>query len=246
MEQEGVWNYTFKVRSFDVNKNNDISLVSISEYLQEVAGDHANSKGFGYKQVIKAGMVWILGGIRIEVNRLPIWEEEIHIKTWVVENNRFVSRRDFEWYDTDGNTIIKATTNWILFDTNKRRPQIIDQMNFPAILLKGKYATENNLASIKENKEDSISTNYTVRYSDLDMVGHMNNTKYIQLFTDSYSAEFHNSHKVKSIDINFKAEAKYRDVLELKTSNTGDNEYVHILNRTSDNKPNCLSKIIWE
>ena len=246
MEQEGVWNYTFKVRSFDVNKNNDISLVSISEYLQEVAGDHANSKGFGYKQVIKEGLVWILGGIRIEVNRLPIWEEEIHIKTWVVENNRFVSRRDFEWYDTDGNIIIKATTNWILFDTNKRRPQIIDQMNFPAVLLKGKYATENNLANIKENKENSVSTNYTVRYSDLDMVGHMNNTKYIQLFTDSYSAEFHNSHKVKSIDINFKVEAKYKDVLELKTIDNGGNEYVHILNRTSDNKSNCLSKIIWE
>ena len=43
MNKDGFWHYNFVVRSFDVDQNKKMTLTAISEYLQEAAGDHANT-----------------------------------------------------------------------------------------------------------------------------------------------------------------------------------------------------------
>jgi len=245
MENNGIWEYNFRVRSFDVDQNKQMTLTSISEYLQEAAGDHANTMGFGYRQVVLQQMAWILGGIKIEVERLPLWEEDIHVKTWIVENNRFTSRRDFQWYDQEGNILVNASTNWILLNTERRRPVDIGSMNFDVRLHPETKATSSEVKSIRAKFDEAEDpTEYQVRYSDLDMVGHMNNTKYIQLFLDFYSAEFHNSHKIKSLDINFKNEAKYQDKLLLSVLQNKDSHIIE-LKRKEDSKVNCLAIMEW-
>ncbi len=245
MENNGIWEYRFKVRSFDVDQNNFITTTSISEYLQEVAGDHSNNMGFGYRQFVLKNMAWILSGIRIEIERLPKWEEEVLIKSWVVENDKFISRRDFSWYDKDGNTLLSASTKWILFDTNIRRPQIVDRMGITVEMHPDKKAT-NEVANIRNKITEGSIVDYTVQYSDLDMVGHMNNTKYIQLLLNSYSPEFHKTNKLKTIDINFKTEAQFNDKLHLHTNIIENKKYYHELKRATDNKINCSSIILWE
>ena len=245
MDKKDFWEYQFSVRSFDVDQNKEITLTSISEYLQEVAGDHANTMGFGYRQVVLEQMVWILGGIKIEVERYPLWEEEVTIKTWVVENKRFVSRRDFQWLDQKGNILLNASTNWILFHTERRRPVAIDSMNFEVRLHPEQNATSSEVSNIRAKFEDSENSQYTVRYSDLDMVGHMNNTKYIQLLLDHYSPDFHNNHKVKSLDINFKNEARYGDILELRKNRVDLNSDLIELKRKEDGKVNCIAQLEW-
>jgi len=244
MEHNGIWEYRFKVRSFDVNQNNKMTLTSISEYLQEVAGDHANTMGFGYRQIVLQQMAWILGGIRIEVERFPLWEEEILIKTWIVENNRFTSRRDFQWYDKEGNILVNASTNWILLNTERRRPMPIEPMNFEVQLFPEQKATELGVQNLRFKMENAKKSEYQVRYSDLDMVGHMNNTKYIQLLLDQYNPEYHANHSIKTLDISFKAEAKFEDKLEL---NIMEQQSKHLaeLKRKEDGKVNCLIALEW-
>ncbi len=246
MEKEGVWEYKFTVRSFDIDKNNNITLNSISEYLQEVAGAHANGKGFGYKQVIDKNLAWILSGIRIEIDRLPIWDEEITIKTWIVGNNRFASRRDFEWYNKEGKILLKASSNWVLLNTDTRRPQNIDQMKFDVKILEDKTATLSEVKNSRIRFDDNNPMKHKVLYSELDMIGHMNNTKYIQLMIDSYKLDFHESNKVKILNINFKSEVKYDDKLILSTKEVEENNFVHILSREDDSIVSCQANIIWE
>jgi len=245
MENNGYWEYDFRIRSFDVDVDNKITLNSISEYLQEVAGDHANTMGFGYRQVVLQQMAWILGGIKIEILRYPIWEENIKIKTWIVNNKRFTSRRDFQWFDMDGNILINASTNWILLNTRHRRPVAIDSMNFEVSLHPEHLAIPLDVAHIRAKFEDAQHIEYQVRYSDLDMVGHMNNTKYIQLFLDYYTADFHKNHLIKSLDINFKNEAKYQDQLVLSVLENKDKHLIQ-LKRKKDDKINCLANIVWQ
>ncbi len=246
MKDTNFWEYRFKVRSFDVDRSNFITATAISEYLQEIAGEHANNIGFGYRQVIKQQMVWVLSGIRIEVQRLPRWEEEVLIQTWVVNNNRFLSRRDFRWLDKQGNELLTATTNWILFHTEKRRPQLVEQMNFPLKMKPEQTATGLPVQNIRVKIEDQRPKTYEVKYSDLDMVGHMNNTKYIRAIMDTYTPEFHAAHHIKSMDINFKTEARFGDELLILSQETKEHIYVHQLMRSEDEKVNCLVQVIWD
>jgi len=241
-----IWEYSFTVRSFDVDSNKNMTPVAISEYLQEVAGEHANTMGFGYRQFVLQNMVWILSGIKIEVERLPVWEEKVFIKTWIVGNDKFTSRRDFQWLDADGNVLINASTNWVLFNTQTRRPQLVERMSFAVEMFPDNVATSAPVANIRGKIDNENPLEYMVRYSDLDMIGHMNNTKYIQLLIDSYGEDFNNKKRLKAIDINFKTEAKFDELLLLQSKQNTENEYIHELKKAADGRVNCLAVISWK
>lgn len=243
--ENGFWEYHFNVRSFDVDRNKNMTITSVCEYLQEVAGDHANNAGFGYRQVIQNDMVWVISTIKIEIDRLPRWEEIVNIKTWVVSNNRFLSRRDFQWVDQDGNSLLKASTQWILFQTKKRRPVLVDQMDFPVIMHPETKATNSETVMLKGITESDEISMYKVRHSDLDMVGHMNNTKYIQLFLNQYNPEYFLNKRIKQFDISFKTEAYYDDNLIVDKNTKDQNSHLLQLKRQEDGKINCLAKIEW-
>lgn len=246
MEENGIWESKTKVRSFDVDKNKRLSIVALTEYLQEEAGSHANAMGFGYRQVIQQDMVWILNGIRVEIEELPMWEDEIFLKTWVVGNNRFISRRDFICVNQENNVLFRATTNWILFNTKTLRPQLVDSMNFSVEMHPNQLSTSVGILNMRGSVEDNSPLYYEVKYSDLDMVGHMNNTKYIQLLLDYYKPEFHGSKSLKSLEIIFKAEAKYEDKLDLYSQEMTPNNFSHELKRPQDSKTNFLARLVWE
>jgi len=74
-------------------------------------------------------------------------------------------------------------------------------------------------------KENILFTK-KIRYTDLDINQHVNNTKYIELVLDSFSPEYHKSHNLQSLTISFNSESFYDDELEIRSSS----------NTPSDNK----------
>ena len=61
----------------------------------------------------------------------------------------------------------------------------------------------------------SLKEKRLVRYSDCDLNGHFNNTKYIDFIIDMHDSEFYKKHKIKHFLINYDKEAKDNDLLSL-------------------------------
>ena len=59
-----------------------------------------------------------------------------------------------------------------------------------------------------------------VRYSDTDLNGHLNNTKYIDYIIDTHDINFYNQYRVKSICINFEKEIQDNEVVEMYSNNS--------------------------
>jgi acyl-ACP thioesterase len=59
-------------------------------------------------------------------------------------------------------------------------------------------------------------TDFQVRTTDLDMNGHVNNTRFAQWVLDSLPLEAHEAHQLRSYEINFLAEARYRDRISIQ------------------------------
>ena len=57
-------------------------LTSICNFLQEGAGAHAESAGFGFEDMMKRNQVWVLSRLKIEIEDYPIWQQEVELKTW--------------------------------------------------------------------------------------------------------------------------------------------------------------------
>jgi hypothetical protein len=56
----------------------------------------------------------------------------------------------------------------------------------------------------------------TVRYSDLDVNGHMNNCRYMDWVSDTLPGTFHASHRVSEFTVNYLSEARESEELRLQ------------------------------
>ena len=55
-----IFTETYKVRSTQVNLNNQLGLYGVLGMLQDIAAEHADALGFGYKELVKKGFFWAL------------------------------------------------------------------------------------------------------------------------------------------------------------------------------------------
>jgi len=76
----------------------------------------------------------------------------------------------------------------------------------------------------------------------------MNYTRYIQWILDSYSNEIHLSYRLKSLEINFLAEAELNDAIAVQTQKMPgtENQFLHSLIRKHDKKEITRARLIWD
>ncbi len=88
---------------------------------------------------------------------------------------------------------------------------------------------------------------YKVKYSDLDVVQHVNNTQYQRFILDTFSSGFRNEFHIKSFEINYLAEALIDDDLKILTGRSSKQyEYKHEIRRSADEKIICRAVSLWE
>ena len=84
-------------------------------------------------------------------------------------------------------------------------------------------------AKITPITNPTLIKEFEVRYNDLDVNGHANNGNYIVWAFEPLSFEFKNSHKIKTIDMIYKKEAKFGEKLVSQVEFKDENTTIHRL-----------------
>ena len=164
---------------FDLN--NRLSLKAVLSIFQDVAFIHAEEIGVGYKTCLDKNLYWVLSRVKLDIIRMPEINEVVLVETWPHEKGRIDFDRDMQILDENGNTLVKATSKWCVIDTVKRALQKADDVNYNGECIKDVLYDGKFTKIILPKEEFSKSFDYTVRFSDLDHNGHMNNTNYANL-----------------------------------------------------------------
>ncbi len=210
MEKNGVWHSTFRIPAFMVNTERKATLVMICNLLQEVAGEHALHHNLGYEDMKARGQFWVLNRLRVHMKRFPDWRSKTTFRTWVNSMKGPFSYRNFAIYDEKGSLIGAACTLWVLLDAETRHPIRIKEHGLPII------ENEASLCGQPDKLQDlanpTLIGSHQVKYSDLDMIGHVNNVKYIEWLTDCLDTK---QEDIGTIDINYLQESFLDDVIEI-------------------------------
>ncbi|MEZ4884057.1 MAG: thioesterase [Chitinophagales bacterium] len=178
MEQNGIWHEEWQIPSFMIGNNSEANITSICNILQNAAGLHALHRGLGFDDMQQMGHVWLMNRLKVKMNNFPVWAEKIQLQTWVSSMRGPFSDRHFDFQNQQGESIGSASTFWVAVNIENRRPARIVSNQLPIIADKlPDCGASNKLPSITEFDQSST---YQVQYSDLDMVGHVNNTKYVE------------------------------------------------------------------
>lgn len=247
MEKEQIWTESFKVRSYQMDMKTNATINCIAGYFQEIAGNHADFLEFGFKHMKQSGLIWLLTRFKIHVHQYPKWGDELDVSTWVVNAEKFFSRRDFEIKDKSGNLLVSAISGWMLVNALEKRPHSVEGVKERFPMFPEKLAIKENIQKIETLDRVDTSSLYTVKYSDIDIVNHVNNVQYYSIILDSLPFNFRKEHKIKSVEINYLAEALPEEELEIISELMSDNQDCkYEIRRNSDKKPICRAIFEWD
>ena len=213
----------FYIESSDVDSSLDLKLSSLMRMMQDVATEHAEKLKLGKKETIDVGKYWVISRYSISIEQMPKYTDTIKISTYPGEDNKFIYPRNFFVENKKGEKIIKASSLWLVLSKDSHRP-ILNP--FPNTILKPEqYKDEEPRPNKIEAKNAYFLEERKVRYSDIDLNGHLNNTKYIEYVMDLRDSGYYKEHEIKKITINYEKELMDGQSIKLYSSGTNP-EYI--------------------
>lgn len=226
---------SFLVRSFEIDGRYRALPRTLTNYLQELAVQHAHDLGVARGQ-LDEGLTWMLSRLRIEMQGWPRWRDELTLRTWPSGLERLFALRDYEI----GPGLGVATSAWLVVDERKRRP-----MRLPAYVQKLREVEPERALVGFEPLPDLVAAEHErrfhVRWSECDMNGHANQSSYLDWAINALPGAFLDAHVPRTLEIEFRAEA-YPDDAVLSRCGGG----VHTLVREADGVELARLRIGWE
>lgn len=236
----------FTISSFDVDTNKKATLQSLCRYMQEMAVLHAEKLKLGFHDMIKENRGWVLAQMLIKVVRLPVFHENITIKTWSNGPDGRFAMRDFIIYDTKNEVIARASSTWFVVDIAEKKICRLDDYFKDYKYSDIEFALGRKPERIKPFADGEDVEEIMVKYSDLDINAHVNNIRYIDFALNQFSYEFRIEHDIDEIELNFLKESKIGNTLTAMIKKAGsDKEYLHCMINKEAEKPSFTARSRW-
>ena len=181
--------------------------------IQQVAGSHFELLNQGKLSLEELGLFWAVIRTRVQISRLPCPGESITVQTWPMPTTRVAYPRAVEAVDEQGQILFRCVSLWVLMDVSTR-----------AMVLPGKSGV--GVAGISRGTEIAPPASLVpkplegrqqrqVRYTELDVNGHMNNTRYLDWVDDLLPGVFHRDHPAAEFTVCYLSEAVEGEMVEL-------------------------------
>lgn len=232
-----IFSREFKISSYDLNPRGQARLTTMANFFQEMAYHHASELGLGYDDMKSRKHIWALSRMRIQMFRYPVWNEEIKLETWPSGAERLFALRDFRVLDSMGEMIGKASTAWLILDMDTHRlirpKELMEQFK---MIIHEKQMFDSSLDKITIPGESRLLHQHEVVYSDLDIVGHVNNVRYMEWCIDAVTSAETADRAIREFEINFNHESLLGDRINIAAMDSGSGDTFFQAIREGDGK----------
>lgn len=213
-ETENKFKTNIVIAEYNVDMHGNIKISSLLRHMQEVGSLHLEALGSSYEDLASKGYVYLLVNLRTVLYRKIESHEVICFHTWVPKNSGFRTYRNFRLCDQDGNIVGESSTVWVLTDVNTHK--ISNLKDSPVSLV---FNTEEKLGipeakKVKMPKNMRQSSTRKIRYTDLDVNSHVNNSIYGDIFCDEAEIDF-SKYWINDFSINYRKEAIFGDTIDI-------------------------------
>lgn len=206
--------YPFRIQPQDVDFQYRITMAAFSNILLTTAGYNADENGFGIRRLNEIDCSWVLTRFAAEMKYFPEQYEDIQVETWIEEVGRASTTRNFCIRNAENEIIGNACSVWVMMDMTTRRAKDLSTLDGIH-----KFATGEVGLIEKPIKLDAVEgkdyDRFKVKYSDIDINGHVNTISYIEWISDCFSLDCYRKCGVKRFEFNFLNEMLYDDFVEI-------------------------------
>ena len=230
MAERTVWTEERLVEPYQGDFRGHLHLSGFLQHMQAAAAHHADVLGFGFDTLQAENRAWVLSRVRIEFERFPKVEETIVIRTWPKRVDRKIMFiRDFELRDKQGDRFGLASTVWLVIDT--RTWHLLPNNSLTHALPENKDLEALTDVPQKLYYPNDMSEKYklTARYSDVDVMGHVNNTRYADWVSDCFDAAVFKEKELKWMQINYIKEVRSKEIVSVSLGHDPLNKDVWLI-----------------
>lgn len=219
---------TYALTASDIDCHRRLRLSNLLEYLQNIATDHAEILGLGGDLMAQEyGAFWMMVRSHLSLRRPITYEDSaVTIHTW----HRGVGKsatvfRDFDIYVGD-ELAGEAVASWVVVDIEARR--ILKPGTISALVETWRPEVVKDIVPAKVSAPEGLEQAFrrVVRYSDTDINGHMNNTRYADIACDAIGYERVADRFVSELQMNYLRECFPGDELLVLTANADGDSFV--------------------
>lgn len=209
---------THRIRSYEVDKDNRLTLERLVNFAQDIAMAQGEDLGVGQRHLQEHNLAWVIVKFDIHLDRYPVYNEEIHISTQPVGFHKLTADRKFWFSDKDENCIGTIASQWVMLDLNKGRMKPI-----PAFYPE-KYGFDFSQNEKIEYEKIQLPESWdaeseeVVKYSDLDFNNHVNNGRYLRWMMDAVPAGHMEGYGIRRLQVSYKKEARLGERVAIRTT----------------------------
>jgi len=237
----------YPIHSYEVDAEGRAHLLSLLNFLQDAAGDHAGSWGLSATDVLRKGLTWILSRYHLKIVRYPLYGQAVEVTTWASGKKDFFALRDFEVLDEKGRTLLGATTSWLLIRSDNKQPVRLDNY-VPDGLTCPRRAVDDDFPPLPLLEAADAELTIPVLTKDLDFNKHVNNAVYVQWALEAVPADVMNAMRPMDVEVSFRAEAFYGERIISKIQDVRGatpRAFLHQVYRPADGKELTRLRTVW-
>ena len=210
---EPIYIKEYEVSPVAVDQFGRLKASRLLAFLQDIAGEHSAILGTDQNTLMDKNLFWAVIRHRVQITRMPRSGEKLRLETWPMPTTRTAYPRSTIAYDEAGNECFRSISLWILMD-EKSRAMVLPGKSGVEVggLLRG---CELSAPSSLIPKEMGEYEERIVRYTDLDINGHMNNCRYLDWVEDLLPGIFHQQNEMREFTLCYMSEVREKEAVGL-------------------------------
>ena len=234
-----------EIPCFQVDANKRLKVAAFMDLAQEMAYLAAEAMGFGYSSLSTLGRAWVLSRMHIRFDRLPFWGDTVDLRTWHKGACGPFYLRDFSLDSPEGESLVRATSSWVVLDTASRHMVRGDEVM--------KMVPEDTVCPLHGIEEPAPKVAFPrgaevteagllrIKYSDVDLLGHTNNVCYVLHALDCLDPSVLLEARLSDLFVTYNHETRLGQELQLQLCRDGNDIYVQGL---SEGAPAFCLKVV--
>jgi len=235
--------YSFSIQPQDVDFMHQATMMTIANVLLSTANHNANDNGFGIGRLNEMQCSWALFRLAVEMDEFPRQYDEITVETWVEKVEQILTTRNFLIRNRAGEILGRASSHWVMIDLQTRRLKDLSS-------LKDMHQYADDVPVLKDqpaklpHTEGDVLDSFKVKYSAIDVNGHVNSIRYIEWICNCFPLETYQEKTIKRFEINYLNELLFDDFISISVEETQANDFHFEIRK--NNKAACRARVVFE
>lgn len=174
------YRHRYPVHYYDCDGQLRATVPAFLRWFEDLALLQSEDYGVGIAFYAQEQVAWLLSRWDIRLHRGLRHREEADILTQPMAMRRFLANRRYAVYDAEGALVAEADSQWVYVDTARKRPARIPEEIFSRYGVDGDVEDLPTPPSPAAVERVDLQRDFTVRMSDIDSNGHVNNIRYVE------------------------------------------------------------------